>query len=506
MSSRLLLLALLVSPLARAGGDDEEERAIKASPAIEFADALVAPATIAATVGGAQDIRHLRDRVRDGEVPLPQAFTPEGLFSEHDLPLPAGRCAELLCPVAAATPATLTVQPEVRWLAQLGFHTGLDAASFRRAPLNVVAVVDKSGSMAGAPLELVQDALHHLVDQLGAGDQLSVVLYGDTVHTFIAPTSAGARAALHRDIDRIASAGSTNLEAGLQHGFALAAETAARFDGVTRVMLFTDERPNVGRTDAQGFMAMARAASEAGIGLTTVGVGAHFGAELAQAVSSVRGGNLFFFADEAEMTRTFRDELDTMVTELAYDMDLVLRPAPGLTIAGVYGIPGEAVTWDAQGGLSLHVATLFASKEEGGIYVAFAPEGAGARPPAATGRVGTVSLAYTLRGGRRVAAEADFLVTPAGAAPVGLTRGALLVEEVTVLKQATALHHQQNDQEGAWRLVAGLSARLGADPDPALDPERELVAALEQTLARLSGHRGEPSTARRDPVTGLPRR
>lgn len=243
--------------------------------------------------------------------------------------------------------------------------------------------------------------------------------------------------------------------------------------------------------------------------MTTIGVGTQFGAELARKISSVRGGNLFFFADPEEMVATFTDELDTMVTELAYDMDLVIRPAPGLTVAGVYGIPGEAVAWDGQGGLSVHVATLFASREEGGIYVAFAPEAAGARPgDGKRASVGSVSLGYSLRDGRRVAGAADFRVAASGPVPAGLARGALLVEEVTVLKKATALHHERNDQAGAYRLVQGLAAQLLQDDDPELEPERELVLGLEATLAKLSGHLGESTgpTVRRDPVSGLPSR
>ena len=36
--------------------------------------------------------------------------------------------------------------------------------------------------------------------------------------------------------------------------------------------------------------------------------------------------------------KVFHEEFDTMITELAYDMTLELRAAPGLKIAGVYGI------------------------------------------------------------------------------------------------------------------------------------------------------------------------
>ena len=159
----------------------------------------------------------------------------------------------------------------------------------------------------------------------------------------------------------ITSAGSTNMEEGLAVGFQLA--SSHKFAGTTRVMLFTDERPNVGNTDAKSFMGMARDASRAGVGMTTVGVGVQFGAELATAVSSVRGGNLFFFADVGKMQKKFEDEFDTMVTELAYDLKLEVKPGSGLKIAGVYGIPGKALKWQDGGAIA---ATLGARGRDGG--------------------------------------------------------------------------------------------------------------------------------------------
>lgn len=194
---RLRLLALLapfalLSGPSFAGDDDEPGKVTyKKTTQIDFSEMSVpapmpsvASTRMSATPGGAQDIRYFRGQVKAGAVPHPNVFTPEGLFSEHDLPGPDGAaCAQLLCPVGAAMPAELTVQPDVRILAQLGFQTDIDAETFHRAPVNLVAVVDKSGSMSGAPLQTVKDSLHRVVDQLGPQDHLSIVLYGDTAHT-----------------------------------------------------------------------------------------------------------------------------------------------------------------------------------------------------------------------------------------------------------------------------------------------------------------------------------
>ncbi|HEY8377022.1 MAG TPA: VWA domain-containing protein, partial [Nannocystis sp.] len=398
----LTAFTLFASPHGGLPPKRDERRAKIGAPAAavyDFDMDAVGELSMGATPGGAQDIQYFRDRVKAGEIPHPNTFTPEGLFSEHDLPLVAGaRCDQLLCAVGEATRASLLVQPEVQYLAQLGFSSGLDPRTWKRPPLNLVAVVDKSGSMSGRPLELVRESLLRVLDHLGPDDQLSIVLYGDRAHVHLPPTSARDKGAIARAIAAIASAGSTAMEEGLRVGYDLARKSARTFNkGTTRVMLFTDERPNVGATDRHSFITMARDASKRGIGLTTIGVGVHFGAELATAISSVRGGNLFYFPDNERMTKVFKEDFDTMVTELAYDLKLEIKPAAGLKIAGVYGIPGKAIEWAPGGAIRVAVETIFLSRKKGAIYVAFAPADPHLPAPkvAAERPVGHVRLAYT---------------------------------------------------------------------------------------------------------------
>ena len=413
-------------------------------------------ASMGATPGGAQDIGYARDRVKDGEVPHPNAFTPEGLFSEHDLPLGAGahagKCTQTLCVGGEAIASSLLVQPEVSYLAQLGFSSGLDPKTWKRAPLNLVIVVDRSGSMSGQPLELVRASMHEVVDKhLRPGDRLAIVGYHSTAHVVLPSTSITQKRRIHAAIDQLVSEGATALEDGLRLGFEVAKDAARGFKGNSRVMLFTDERPNVGRTDAAGFMAMATRASLKGVGLTTVGVSTHFGAELAQKVSSVRGGNLFFFPDARKMEDKFRESFDTMVTELAYDLTLTVRPAQGMKIAGVYGIPGSALRWKGDA-IELDVTTIFLSRKKGAIYLAFAPSTSNNLPARRVARgatVGHVGLAYEDTQGRQHRQGVALTSVAPARAGVGLRRGRMLVDQVTTLKRATELHHENNDQEGA---------------------------------------------------------
>ncbi|MEZ4219520.1 MAG: VWA domain-containing protein [Polyangiaceae bacterium] len=464
-------------------------------------------ASMGATPGGAQDIDYARDRIRAGEVPHEKTFTAEGLLSQHDLPLPSNRpCMQILCLSGAAANAELVAQPEVRYLAQLGFASNLDPKTWRRKPLNLVAVVDKSGSMSGDPLDTVKASLRQVATQMTSRDRLAIVLYGDRSHVHLAPTSLSRRNEVLTAIDQIQSAGSTAMEEGLRVGFDLAARSRSGFAGQTRVMLFTDERPNVGATDKDSFMGMARAASRQGIGLTTVGVSTHFGAELATAISSVRGGNLVFFPQPGDMRARFTRDFDTLVTELAHDMRLEVTPRKGFELVGLYGVPGEMVKRTKSGGLSMEIETIFLSKDKGGIYFGFAPK-VGALP-APAGAIADVQLTYVDTQKRRNSDQLSFPLLAKAKMPLGLARGMLLVDEVTTLKKASILHGQQNKTEEAYQLVRALHKRMNDAHDGSLAKELELVATLNKTLTRLSGHKGEDASAgqliARDAVSGIP--
>jgi Ca-activated chloride channel family protein len=491
MSRVLRLLALLI-PVAALASVPPEDRSQDLNEVIVTG--------MRAAQGGAQDIKYFRGQVELQQIPHPNDFTAEGLLSEHDILLPAAEaCRQLFCLTGDATRADLIAVREARYLVGVGFTTNIDEKKWRREPLNLVAVVDKSGSMSGAPLALVRRSLAEVAKQLRAGDQMSIVLYGDTAHVHLAPTPVdgpGDRSVLAA-IGAIESNGSTSMEAGLRVGYQVADETAPAFKGRTRLMLFTDERPNTDATDAASFMGMAIAHSKQNVGLTTVGVGVQFGAELATKIGSVRGGNLYFMRNAADVDSLFKDQLDTMVSEVAHDLTVSITPRPGLRIAGVYGVPGELLGWQDATSVKVTIPTVFLDTHGGGIFFTLAPAtGASFLPEKADAQpLAEVSLEYTALGGAAPEGHAlSISLAPEGPSP-GMRLGHLLIDEFTVLHGATSAHYLRNDQETAYQLLAQLRDRLGASALEGLDDERKLVDTLHGQLAFLSGHGSEATHA-----------
>ncbi|MGY4396719.1 Ca-activated chloride channel family protein [Sphingomonas sp. UYAg733] len=427
---------------------------------VESDNDIIVTGALRVRQGGAQDIKHFRSVATDIGMPRPEGLTAEGLMGEHDLTLPvAQRCAQLFCLVTEAMPATLPGRND-RMFVGLGFASNIDEKSWRRAPLDLIAVVDKSGSMDGAPLALVRASLRQIVDQMREGDRLGIVLYGDTAAVYLVPTDyAGNRAMLMKAIDDISSEGSTAMEDGLKVGYATAFAEAPAFRGNTRMMLFTDEQPNVGRVDADGFMTVAEAASRRGIGLTTIGVGVQFDASLATKVSSVRGGNLFFIADDKDVKLTFEKQLDTMVSELAHDLTITMRPAPGYRISGVFGVPDGVMAHAPEGAVTITVPTVFLSANGGGIFATLAKSGGNANLPApAIGDGATlmdVALDYRIAADGKAMADASKVVVGTQAPSAPIRQAQLLVDQYLSMRDATIAFHHDNNPKRAFAVLDG---------------------------------------------------
>lgn len=428
--------------------------------------------------GGAQDIKHFRGEVDRGIVPSPQGMTSEGLLNQHDLYLTSAKtCAQTLC-LNAATKIAAFVDGD--YFAGLGFDTNI-SESWTRPSLNLIAVIDRSGSMGrGASMENVKRSLHAIKDELQDGDQISFVLYGSDVVTHLEPLKITSRSkkTLSEKIDSIKIEGSTNMDAGLARGYEIAYETKTRFEGTTRVMIFTDERPNTGRVDADGFMSRAKKASLEGVGLTTIGYGVDYGGEMAAQIASVRGGNLFYIRGEEDVKATFGEEFDFMVSEVAHDMRVTLTPAAGLQVGSIYGVPQDMISTTEDGAVTMSVSTVFMSSQGGGLFMSL--DGTPSRPEQPLFKA---EIQYTEgKTRRRDAITAKPLSEP----PLNLVKAEALSAQYTAMKTATQAYYDRKYDE-AYDIFSAFEAKFSDKKIEGLEEEYELVSALNETLAIEAG-------------------
>ncbi len=211
-----------------------------------------------------------------------------------------------------------------------------------RAPVNLALVLDRSGSMAGEKIEQCRRAARQLVEQLDSRDRFALITFGSDVTTLIGSELAtpDAKARMLAAIDSIAELGGTNISGGVEAAVSELERHRSAF-GVSRIVLMSDGQANEGIADPAGLSAMARRISSQNLTLSSIGVGLDFNERVMESLAEYGGGSYHFLSNAEQLGSIFGGELQQAVATVAIGSSLVVHPAPGVTVADVYGYFSE---------------------------------------------------------------------------------------------------------------------------------------------------------------------
>lgn len=356
------------------------------------ASADSAPGTIGFAVGGAQDIDNFRKNVENGFLPLYTDITYEGLFYDYYFDTANTQsCDKLFCPSYSSAVSRDPFSERDEYYLSVGLNSGMTESDFERKKLNLVLVLDVSGSM-GSPfdqyhydqygsssssktasregfeddytkskMQVANESIVGLLDHLTGDDRLGVVLFDSSAH-MAKPLESMAetdRDSLKRHIMEIYADGGTNMASGISLGTTLfdRVPESDRPEYENRMIFLTDAMPNTGEIRRGGLFDMIARNAERDIYTTLIGVGVDFNTELVEHITKVKGANYYSVHSSSEFRERMGDEFEFMVTPLVFDLTLNME-SDGYKIKNVYGSPESAQAT----GQIMRVNTLFPSK------------------------------------------------------------------------------------------------------------------------------------------------
>lgn len=143
--------------------------------------------------------------------------------------------------VAAGNACDLTVLVHIKAPQSMVKADSGPSSNRLRAPVDMVAVLDVSGSMAGTKLGLLKRAISFVIGSLSPADRLSVVVFSSTsrrLFPLICMSQEGQRSA-RRVIDRLICSGGTNIGDGVRKGVKILQDRRER-NPVAGIMLLSD--------------------------------------------------------------------------------------------------------------------------------------------------------------------------------------------------------------------------------------------------------------------------
>lgn len=430
-------------------------------PASSAPASIVDEATIGLAVGGAKDINNFRENIAQGYLPLPTDVTVEGLF--YDYYFATGQrepCTQLFCPSYAQATSRDPISGEPQHFLSVGLNSGLTASDFARKRLNLVIVLDISGSMgeeftryhydsnvnaqatdweAKPKIAAATEAITAILDQLNPDDRLGIVLFDDQAHLAKQMRAVGQTnmANIKQHILALREQGGTNMEAGYRLGSDLLTPLTNADPTLweNRMIFLTDAQPNTGAVDQTDLLALAQRNAEQRIYTTFIGVGVDFNTELVEGLTKVKGANYYAVHSPNEFMRRMGEEFAFMVTPLLFDLTLTFNSSD-FTIDAIYGSP-EA---DVATGELMRINTLFPSASSNGevkgglVLLQLRSRNGNA---AATGQA-TLTATYTDRTGAVQSSAATIALTALTGDDrydnLGIRKGVLLVRYANLLR------------------------------------------------------------------------
>ncbi|MEM9426615.1 MAG: von Willebrand factor type A domain-containing protein, partial [Pseudomonadota bacterium] len=198
-----------------------------------------------------------------------------------------------------------------------------------RPPLNLVFLIDTSGSMQDAnKLPLLKQSFRLMLSELRPEDEVSIVTYAGSAGQVLKPTRAAERATILAALDRLEAGGSTAGQQGLQQAYQVAEGMAG--DGeVTRVILATDGDFNVGLSDPEALKDFIADKRESGTYLSVLGFGrGNLDDATMQALAQNGNGQAAYIDTLSEARKVLVDQLTGALFPIANDVKIQVEFNP----------------------------------------------------------------------------------------------------------------------------------------------------------------------------------
>jgi Ca-activated chloride channel family protein len=268
----------------------------------------------------------VRSFLAAGQMPPPEAVRIEEMvnYFPYDYAAPGPDDPPFL-PAVAVFP---TPWNEATRLVRIALQGRLPQAG-ARAPVDLVFLIDTSGSMQGADrLGLLKSGLAMLLEQLRPEDRIAIVAYAGSAGEVLPPTPASERATILAALGALEAGGSTAGGAGLDLAYRIAG--GLRADGrVTRVLLATDGDFNVGPSDTEDLRAMIAARRAEGVLLSVLGFGrGNLNDALMQALAQDGNGQAAYIDTASEARKVLADQLAGALEPIAGDVKIQVEWNP----------------------------------------------------------------------------------------------------------------------------------------------------------------------------------
>ncbi|KAJ6833766.1 putative RING zinc finger and VWF domain family protein isoform X2 [Iris pallida] len=257
-----------------------------------------------------------------------------------------------------------------------------DPEGHGRTPVDLVTVLDVSGSMSGTKLSLLKQAVTFVVENLGPSDRLSVVSFSSSsrrVFPLQRMTVDGRESAILA-VESLRAGGATNIAEGLKKGSRVLEDRRER-NPVCSIILLSDGKDTCSRGADRLLSKLPASLRSDGmrreIPVHTFGFGYDHDPDVMHSISDMSGGTFSFIESVATIQDAFALCIGGLLSVVAQEVRLTVRSAsPGVKIVAIpSGRHVNEISDEGRQGV-VHIANMYAEEEKQFLVYLSVPESA----------------------------------------------------------------------------------------------------------------------------------
>lgn len=201
-----------------------------------------------------------------------------------------------------------------------------------RPGIDLVAVIDNSGSMRTDKIELVKATLEFMVTQLGDSDRLCLVEFNNQALRLCPLTVMNERGKteVNRIIRNVQAGGGTNIQDGLEIGMRVLADRRIE-NNITSLLLMSDGQDNESSTileRSHGVLENYCPKIRSGFTIHTFGYGAGHDAQLLDKIADMGSGGFYYVENNESIGFAFANCLGELMSVVADEINVILNLQP----------------------------------------------------------------------------------------------------------------------------------------------------------------------------------
>jgi Ca-activated chloride channel family protein len=340
-----------------------------------------------------------------------------------------------------------------------------------RPQASLEVVLDRSGSMSGAPLEGAKKALVALVRRLEPTDNFGLVTFDNEAQVVVPAGPLTDKDAVVASIEAVFPGGSTDLGAGYLRGLREIRRVAT--NGGT-VLVISDGHVNAGITSVDEFASITAKAYSEEVVTSTLGYGQGYDETLLSAIARSGSGNHVFADNPDAAGAAIAGEVEGLLNKVVQALSLTVRFEASVEMLRLYNdLPAQQI---GDGTVMIELGDLYGQEQRKVLLKFKVP----AMAALGLARIATLELAYVELPGliEHVAAlPISVNVVPgdeaAGRVPHPTVHSEVLFQEAQDVKRQASEAFERGDLESGKRLLGETKTQLRR----AIDVAPEAIAS-----------------------------